>query len=34
LCYAFRLDAKCANLSGTTNPVQVSLSTGDELGLT
>ena len=34
LRYAFDAEAKGANLSGTTNPVQVSLSIGDDAGLT
>jgi hypothetical protein len=34
LRYAFRVEAKGANLSGTTNPVQVSLGVGDNAGLT
>ena len=32
--YAFHVEAKGANLSGTTNPVQVSLGIGGDLGLT
>jgi YVTN family beta-propeller protein len=32
--YAFLVEAKGANLSGTTNPVQVSLGIGDNSGLT
>jgi YVTN family beta-propeller protein len=32
--YAFHAEAKGANLSGTTNPVQVSLGIGDDAGLT
>jgi YVTN family beta-propeller protein len=32
--YAFRAHAKGANLSGTTNPVQVSLGIGGDAGLT
>jgi hypothetical protein len=32
--YAFHVEAKGANLSGTTNPVQVSLGIGDNSGLT
>ncbi|SRR6266404_1562461 len=32
--YAFHAKAKGANLSGTTNPVQVSLGIGDDAGLT
>jgi hypothetical protein len=34
LRYAFGAEAIGANLSGTTNPVQVSLSIGDDAGLT
>jgi YVTN family beta-propeller protein len=34
LRYRFRVEAKGANLSGITNPVQVSLSIGDDAGLT
>jgi YVTN family beta-propeller protein len=34
LRYAFHAEAKGANLSGTTNPVQVSLGIGDDAGLT
>jgi YVTN family beta-propeller protein len=32
--YSFRADAKDTNLSGITNPVQISLSIGDNAGLT
>jgi hypothetical protein len=32
--YAFHAEAKGVNLSGTTNPVQVSLGIGDDAGLT
>jgi YVTN family beta-propeller protein len=32
--YAFHAQAKGANLSGTTNPVQISLGIGDDAGLT
>lgn len=32
--YAFHVEAKGANLNGTTNPVQVSLGIGDNAGLT
>jgi YVTN family beta-propeller protein len=32
--YEFHAEAKGANLSGTTNPVQVSLGIGDDAGLT
>jgi len=34
LRYTFRAEAKGANLSGITNPVQVSLGIGDNAGLT
>jgi hypothetical protein len=34
LRYAFDAEATGANLSGTTNPVQVSLSIDDDAGLT
>ena len=34
LRYAFHAEVKGANLSGTTNPVQVSLGVGDDAGLT
>lgn len=34
LRYAFHAEVKGANLSGTTNPVQVSLGIGDDAGLT
>lgn len=34
LRYAFQAEAKGANLSGTNNPLQVSLSIGDDAGLT
>ena len=34
LCYAFHAEVKDANLSGTTNPVQVSLGIGGYAGLT
>ncbi len=34
LRYTFDAEAKGANLGGTTNPVQVSLSVGDDAGLT
>jgi hypothetical protein len=34
LRYTFRAEAKGANLSGITNPVQVSLGIGDDVGLT
>ncbi len=34
LRYAFQAEAKGANLSGTNNPVQVSLRIGDDAGLT
>lgn len=32
--YRFRADAKDTNLNGITNPVQISLSVGDNAGLT
>jgi hypothetical protein len=32
--YRFRADAKDTNLAGITNPVQISLSVGDNAGLT
>ncbi len=34
LRYGFQAKAKDANMAGTTNPVQVSLSIGDDAGLT
>jgi hypothetical protein len=34
LRYTFSAEAKGANLSGITNPVQVSLGIGDDAGLT